>query len=193
VTLRYCDDLSAADWIVKGHIPWEQLVNFGPSGFPAYARLRFLPDPTKPGQEEADAYVADDHLPEMEQTRLVLKHLQRFTATPEDCYFCVWEGNSHIHFPPSVLDGPMVTIPHRRYFLFQGSLTDLGSHGETFGGLVAFPPAFAWPADQSWCFARDVDPHWAGIGAEQAAIDTLLNTRELDVVPAHPAEPQPTY
>jgi hypothetical protein len=38
------------------------LVNFGPPDFPAYARLRFIPDPTKPGQEEADASVADDHL-----------------------------------------------------------------------------------------------------------------------------------
>jgi hypothetical protein len=57
----------------------------------------------------------------------------------------------------------------------------------------SFPPAFAWPADHSWCFARDVDPHWAGIGAEKAAIDTLLNTPELDVVPAQPTEPQPTY
>jgi hypothetical protein len=56
-----------------------------------------------------------------------------------------------------------------------------------------FPPAFAWPAAHSWCFARDVDPHWAGIGVEQAAIDTLLNAPELDVVPAQPTAPQPTH
>ena len=61
------------------------------------------------------------------------------------------------------------------------------------GGVGDFPPAFAWPADHRWCFASNVDPHWAGIGSEQAAIDTLLNTPELDVVPAQPTEPQPTY
>jgi hypothetical protein len=191
--LQYCNDVSAADWIVQAQIPCEQLVNFGPPGFPAYARLRFIPDPTKPGQTEADAYVADNHLPEMQQTRLVLEHLRRFTATPEDCYFCVWEGYGDLNFPPSVLNGPMVTIPHRRYFLLHGSLADLGGWEETLAGVGDFPPALVWPSDHRWCFARDVDPHWAGIGAEQAAIDTLLNDTELDVVPAQPAERQPTY
>ncbi len=55
--------MSAADWIVQAHIPWEQLVNFGPPDFPAYAQLRFIPDPTKPGQEEADANVPAQRKP----------------------------------------------------------------------------------------------------------------------------------
>jgi hypothetical protein len=193
VTLKFCIGVSAADWIVQAHIPWEQLVNFGPPDFPAYARLRFIPDPTKPGQAEADANVAEDHPSDITQTRRALEHLRRFTSTPEDCYFCVWEGYGDLNVPLSVLDGPMVTIPHRRYFLFHGSLTDFGSWEETFGSVGDFPPAFAWPAGHSWCFTRDVDPHWAGIGAEQAAIETLLNAPELDVVPAQPTEPQPTY
>src|SRR5215204_3479840 len=191
--LQYCNNVSAADWIVQAQIPYEQLINFGPPDFPAYARLRFIPDPTKPGQDEADAYVPGDHVPEMQQTRLALEHLRRFTATPEDCYFCVWEGYGDLNFPPSVLNGPMVIIPHRRYFLLHGSLTDLGGWEDTLAGVGDFPPALVWPSDHRWCFARDVDPHWAGIGAEQAAIDTLLNDTELDVVPAQPAEPQPTY
>jgi hypothetical protein len=146
MTLKYCDDMSAADWIVQAHIPYEQLLNFGPSIFPAYARLRFIPDPTRPGQTEADANVAEDHPSDMEQARRALDHLRRFTATPDDCYFCVWEGYP-IYFPPAVLDGPMVTIPHRRYFLLHGSLADLGSWDETLGGGYVPPPAFAWPAD----------------------------------------------
>jgi hypothetical protein len=192
VTLEYCKDMSAADWISHAHVPWEQLANFGPSDFPAYARLRFIPDPTKPGQAEGDVDVVEDHPSEMQQTLRALDHLRRFTATPEDCYFCVWEGYP-ISFPPTVLDGPMVTIPHRRYFLLHGSLTDLSSWEATLDGVGDFPPAFAWPADHSWCFARDVDPNWAGIGGEQAAIGTLLNAAELDVVPAQPTESQPTY
>jgi hypothetical protein len=185
--------MSAADWIVQAHIPWEQLVNFGPPDFPAYARLRFIPDPTKPGQTEAEANVAVDHPSDMQQTQRAVDHLRRFTAAPEDCYFCLWEGYPDLNFPPSVLHGPMVTIPHRRYFLLHGSLTDLDSWEETLGGVASFPPAFGWPADHSWCLARDVDPHWAGIGAQQAAIDTLLNAPELDVVPAEPTASQPTY
>src|SRR5215213_5019334 len=108
--------MSAADWIVQAQIPWKQLVYFGPPDFPAYARLRFIPDPTKPGQEEADANVAEDDPSDIKQTRRAFLHLRRITATPENCYFCVWEGYSGLNVPPSVLRGPMVTIPHRKYF-----------------------------------------------------------------------------
>lgn len=171
-----------------------QLIGFGPPDFPAYVRLRYIPDPTKPDQSESDANVADDHPSDFEQAQRALDHLRRFTTTPEDCYFCVWEGWFDVRSRPAALDGPMVTIPDRRYFLLRGSLTDLGSWNETLGGAGAPPrPDFAWPADHSWCLASDVDPHWAGIGAGQAAIASLLNDPELDVVPAQPAEPQPTY
>ena len=193
MSLSYSGDVSAADWIVSARIPWTQLVTFGPAQFPAYARLRFIPDPSRPGQAETDADIAEDHLLDLQQTRLALHHLRRFTTTPENCFFCVWEGYSDVHFPPSVLAGRMVTIPHRRYVLLQGSL-DLDGWAEALGGAGNLPPpAFAWPADQSWCFASDVDPHWAGIGADEAAINTLLDVPGLDVVPAEPSEPQPTY
>jgi hypothetical protein len=189
VTLRYCSEVSAADWIVQAPIPWTQLVGFGPPNFPAYARLRFIPDPTEPGQVESDVNLADDHPSDLEQTQRALGYLRPFTATPEECYFCAWEGYAEVHF-----DGPTVTIPHRRYFLLHGSLTDFGTWDETFGGTgYGRPPALVWPADHSWCLASDVDPHWAGIGAEQVAIDALLNASELDVVPARPTELQPTY
>ena len=179
-----------------------QLVNFGPPDFPAYARLRFIPDPTRPGQAEGEVNIAEDHPSDMQQTKRALDYLQRFTRTPEDCYFCIWEGYANSYSPLSVLEGPMVIIggrtpdgqhfPDRRYLLIHGSLSDLGSWDETFG-RSAQPPAFAWPADHSWCLAKDVDPHWAGIGAEQAAIEMLLNASDLDVIPARPTDPQPTY
>jgi hypothetical protein len=114
---------------MQASILWTQLVGFGPPDFPAYARLRFIPDPTEPGQKEADVNIAYDHPSDMEQTQRALDHLRSFTATPEDCYCCVWEGHSDAHFRLSVLDGPMVTIPNRRYFLFHGSLTDLAAAG----------------------------------------------------------------
>jgi hypothetical protein len=103
--------MSAADWIVQAQIPWEQLVYFGPPDYPAYGRLRFIPDPTKAGQTEADANVTEDHPSDITQTRRALEHLRRFTATPDDCYFCVWEGYPDLNVPPSVLRGPMVSSP----------------------------------------------------------------------------------
>ncbi|MGH3508447.1 MAG: hypothetical protein ACRDO2_14715 [Nocardioidaceae bacterium] len=153
MTLTLCRDLSPADWIVHSVLPWQQLVGFGPAGFDAYARVRFLPDPMRPGQSENDVE-ADWRL---DQLPTLWDVLATHTAA-DDCYFCVWEG-----FGPSELDGdndaayvddesavtkttdaqpglapkrtssssntwlPKVVVPNRAYWLFRGPLSDVGS------------------------------------------------------------------
>ena len=192
--LSYCPDTTAADWLVRSDTPAMQLITFGPATFEAFARLRFIPDPSRPGQEESDVEVPDDHPSDIAQARRALRRLARFTSTPQECYFCIWEGYSDIPLPPDVRRGPLVEIPHRRYALLRGALHDIDAwEADLGGGQHIAPPAFVWPADHRWCFASDVDPHWAGIGAEQAAIDALVDDPELDVVPARPAEDQPVY
>ena len=177
-----CTDLSAADWLVDSELPWHQLVGFGPEGFAAYCRLRFLPDPTFAGQEEAD--VDNEGLPsDGERLRLVLRTLARHTRTPQDWFFCLWDGWSD---PPEPR-GPLVVVPYREYFLFRGSLADWDATG------IWHEPAFVWPADRAWCVARDVDPHWAGIGATREAVGELLADARVDVVPADPGAVQPFY
>lgn len=222
MSLAWCSDVAPADWLTAGGTdPW-QLIGFGPAGFAEYARLRFIPDPKVQGQSEND--VDDDDIPESEAVlvRGVLDVLARHTATPDDCFFCLWEGwGSAIHggdglrlanfdtgtvtrgpvmspaFEQSVLDGPKVAILDRNYYLFHGPLTDFGDFGAA-DYLPDMPrtdmpnPALVWPADRSWCLANDVDPHWAGIGASTAAIDELLETG-LDITRANPTEPQPEY
>jgi hypothetical protein len=225
VALLPCSDLSAAGWIMAGDQPWDQLVGFGPAGFPAYARVRFLPDPAYEGQSENDVHADADVGADAEtaQLRAVLDTLTRHTGTPDDCYFCLWDGwGSDIRggdgarvldwrtgtvrpgpqiapaFPPSVLQGPKVVVTNRAYFLFRGSVSDFGN----WGAADAWPgqprlhmpdPAFMWPADHAWCVANDVDPHWAGVGADVSAIDELLADPRLDVVAADPRQDQPAY
>jgi hypothetical protein len=191
---RYCPDTAPADWLVRSGAPGLRLITFGPAGFEAYARLRYLPDPGRPGQDEADADVPDDHPSDIAQARRALHRLAPFTATPEDCYFCLWEGYSDIPLPPDARRGPLVEVPHRRHALFRGRLRDI-DHWETDfgGGQPIAPPAFVWPADRRWCFTSDVDPHWAGIGAERTAVDALVADPRLDVVAADPADSQPRY
>lgn len=192
--LRFCTDLSAAHWLVESPTPAMQLISLGPAGYETYARLRFIPDPGGPGQAEADVDVPEDHPSDIAQSRRALHLLARFTATPQECYFCLWEGYSDMELPAAVQSGPLVDLPHRRYALLHGSLTDIDSWQTHLGlGGPCAPPAFAWPADRSWCFVSDVDPHWAGIGADRVAIDLLRNTPDLDVVLANPEEHQPTY
>ena len=192
--LAYCPDTTAAEWLVRSGTPAMQLINFGPARFAAFARLRFIPDPSRPGQAETDVEVPDGHPVEIAQARRALHLLAPFTSTPQECYFCLWEGYSDAPLPAEARSGPLVEVPHRRYALFRGALGAVDAWEAELGdGRNIAPPAFVWPADHRWCFARDVDPHWAGIGAEQAAVDALVGDPELDVVPADPAKDQPSY
>lgn len=191
MTLTWCADTAAADWLTDSRTPAMQLILFGPVGFAAYARLRFIPDPTGPDQDEADVELPDDHPPDLVQASGALRRLADFTSTPENCYFCLWDGYSDVELSAR---GPWVELPHRRYALLRGSVHDIDDWAGRLGnGRSVPPPAFVWPADHAWCFVSDVDPHWAGIGAAPAAVEALLRTPGLDVVPARPAEPQPVY
>lgn len=77
--------------------------------------------------------------------------------------------------------------------MLRGDLADLDTWPQALGHDLRVGPAFVWPADHRWCLASDVDPHWAGIGADEAAVAALLATPDLDVVRADPTEDQPTY
>lgn len=165
MTLTFCSDLAAADWLVHSTLPWQRLVCFGPAGFAAYARLRLLPDPVRPGQSENDVAAEDwrtDQLPRL------FELLATRTTTPDDCYFCVWEGFGHAEpftdddaaYPgmdnpagrigwaaarpglaptsgasPSVRQAPKVEVPNRAYWLFRGPLAEIGT----------WDTAEAWP------------------------------------------------
>lgn len=101
-------------------------------------------------------------------------------------------------FPDAILNGPKFVVAAYRYILFHGRLADFGDWGaaEMWPGEPRShmpDPAFVWPADHSWCIANDVDPHWAGIGGDEPAIQDLLAESRLDVVRADYALPQPRY
>ncbi len=202
MALAPCADVSPASWLTASATdPW-QLIRFGPAGFAGYARLRFIPDPRTAGQSENDVDVDANVEPEAALVRRALDVLARHTATPDDCFFCLWEGwGSAFHGRGGlrIADiGPKVPIPYRECFLFRGPLTDFGdwAAADLLPGMprTDMPnPAFIWPADRSWCVADDVDPHWAGIGASSAAIDELVRAAGLDITRADPTEPQPEY
>jgi hypothetical protein len=215
MTLTWCADLSPADWITTSELPWDRLVTFGPGGFPAYARLRFIPDPTRDGQRENDAERDEDAPSDDEQLRMLLEGLIAHTGTPDELYFCLWEGwgleggmvttssdgtrrVEQPAFPAETLAARRVEVPNRAYLLFRGSLVDLGGWGAThmwpdIPTPRSWEPAFVWPADHTWCVAKDVDPHWAGVGGSASAVEQLVADARLDVVRADPREAQPSY
>lgn len=190
--LRHATGAEPAAWI--SGLTFLEATTFGPSTFEACARLRFIPDPVRPGQSENEVDVPDDRASDLEQARQVLAHLARHTTTAEHCYVCVWDGYPYERLPVGPGPHAVVHLPHRDHWLLEGPLAALGSWETGLGaGGPLVPPALVWPADHAWIFVSDVDPHWAGIGASREAVAELLGDRVLDVVPADPREPQPFY
>ncbi|MEV0070623.1 hypothetical protein [Amycolatopsis sp. NPDC050768] len=190
MALEYEPDTRVAHWLVESGTPDGQLILFGPKSYEAYARIRFIPDPAGPGQEEADVPLPPDHKPDLWQTQRVIHRLARFT-TAENGYFGVWEGYSNIPLP--TYDG-LFELPHRRYAIFKGPLSAIDDWSVELGsGQPIAPPAFVWPVDRAWCFASDVDPHWAGVGATREAVKMLIRDEDIDAVEAIPEQRQPQY
>jgi hypothetical protein len=203
VSLDICSDVSPASWIVTSDVPWTRLVTFGPAGFAAYTRVRFIPDPSHQGQRESEADLCASPS-ETAQWRVLLQLLATETADPSDCYFGLWDGWG---FPEAAHRWPTFGVPPgapvalRSFFLFRGALSDAqiwGTHAAA--GIWGRPefsnggtPALVWPSDHTWCVAADIDPHWAGVGATVPASERLVADRRLDAVAADPDGRQPAY
>lgn len=196
MTFDPCLDLTVAEWITASEEPWWSLVTLGPPGFPAYARLRFIPDPAYEGQSEIDAARHSEVIPEIDQLRVAVETLLQHTDAPAEGRLLIWDGWGEEAFPDTIGRAARAAVPHREYSVWTVSLPDFVSGAveaswEARTGRDMPPPAFIWPADRAWCITQDVDPHWAGIGAEQAAIDPLVNDPRLDVVPVDPDQKMP--
>lgn len=191
-TLTPCADATAAGWIIGSELPWEQLVSFGPADFPACARMRFIPDPVRDGQRENEAGGPRSELSETERLNIVVGILRQQSTTPDELFYAFWDGCSF------TVPAALFQVPGRDFYLYSGCPAgdgswDMDAHHPAQGQSWMPVPAFIWPADHSWCIANDVDPHWAGLGADSEAVAALGADNRLDVVRADPAQPQPFY
>ncbi|HWD01565.1 MAG TPA: hypothetical protein VG674_03735 [Amycolatopsis sp.] len=184
MTLEYEANTAVAHWLVESGAPVGHLVLFGPKGYESYARIRFIPDPVGPEQREADVRLPPGQWSDLVQTQRVVRRLAEFT-TAEDGYFAVWDGYSDVPLPTYA---GLFELPHRRYAIFKGPLAAIDGWG-----FAGHPPAFVWPQDRAWCFAKDVDPHWGGVGATHEAVQALVDEPGLDVVRADPEQRRPHY
>lgn len=171
--MQVSENVAAAGWLSTSGTAPADLIAVGPIGFQAYARLQYA-DSTLPDSDEPVTDIA--------LVRGAATILREFTTTPDDCYFCVWDG-----YAGSFLDAELaretkhVRLPDREYVLFIGPLATLSAWEQLFGrGEAAPAPAFMWPRDRSWCFTSDVDTDWAGIGSTAVAIEELV-TRNAHV------------
>jgi len=131
-----------------------------------------------------------------EERAILVEVLSRHTSPPATCWFCVWEGTNPgggqdvvwvkagtlrapLHrrqAPPDLLSHPQVELPHRRYFLYGGSIVRALALDQS--------PHLWWPEDRSWFVATEVDYAWTYVGGTQDLIDELIADDRLEVLPA---------
>lgn len=135
--------------------------------------------------------------------------LRDWTATPEDCWFCVWDGfgwNTATVLtaatgsgrrpgaaprlpgdpvPGPVREGPRVHLPHRDYFLYQGPAEDAVALARLDGTRGQCPNIW-WPADRAWCVASEIDLSWTYVGGPRGLIDAILADGRIEALPAAP-------
>ncbi|WP_407342012.1 hypothetical protein [Pengzhenrongella phosphoraccumulans] len=111
--------------------------------------------------------------------------LGRHTTTPDDCYFCLWEGFGQLHGSPA----PRVSLPGREYLLLRGRLSAVEDLARFDGDLPGTQsPQLFWPADRAWCVATEIDFDSTLVGGSAELIADLLRTPSLEAWPIGPED-----
>jgi hypothetical protein len=149
-----------------------------------------------------------------EDAKVLAAIARDWTSTPQDCWFCVWDGygwDGAITFsvlmedgepppgrvveerrrdpvPGPVRDGPRVRLPHREYLLYRGPAEDVVAPASLEGtwGQCA---NLCWPADRAWCVASEIDLPWTYVGGPRGLIDAILADGRIEALPALPDDP----
>jgi hypothetical protein len=108
--------------------------------------------------------------------------LRAYTATPESCWFAVWEGFGALR--RDILREPSFELPHRRYHLLRGPIEGVFAPCEAPFKQTA---NIWWPDDHAWCVATEVDLDSTYIGGSAACIAALVAAPELEAYAIDPA------
>jgi hypothetical protein len=138
------------------------------------------------------------------------------TATPERCFFCLWEGWGWIcsssvgpmvarassagaapicsddpiapAFSPEELSRPRLHLPGREYLLLAGPLEAALQIGWGHSPEWFEPqsPNLFWPADRAWCVASEIDFDSTLLGGTTELVDAILQAPEFDSWPVQP-------
>lgn len=116
-----------------------------------------------------------------------------WTATPDDCWFCVWDGfgwagDDGGPVPPGVTAGPRVTLAERSYLLYGGPAEDVAALAG-LPGTGGQCPSLWWPADRAWCVATDIDLPWSYLAGPRGLIDAVLASDTVEALPSGPDDP----
>jgi hypothetical protein len=109
--------------------------------------------------------------------------LAAHTATPDRCWFAVWNGFGGT--PSHVRAAPTFRVPHREYHLLEGPVP---AAAESFLEAPAMQlPNLWWPDDRAWCVASEIDLNTTYIGCDQATSDEIFALRDVEALAIDPA------
>jgi hypothetical protein len=205
VAEHWLHDVSEANWIVERLHPFAADVgSVIPEGFDAYARV-FHPAWSEGGTTRRWADIAQENgrvvhaemqlhmierpvgtpLPPNKpqgqgyaERAVLVERLGKATATPETCWFGVWEGYGGLD------DGGVsarIRVPQRAYLLTSGPIER---------ALGSFIPVFDhsanlwWPDDRAWVVATEIDFAWTYVGGTRAVVEGLERDERIEALEA---------
>ena len=128
------------------------------------------------------SYPQHGSIPENECLTLV-DVLRGFTSTPDQCYFCLWEGYGNID-TRLYKASARVKAPGRSYLLFRGPIDAVMAFLVWKDPWWWDSPNIWWPDDRAWCVATDIDLVDTYVGGSQECIDAVLNHPDLEALPS---------
>lgn len=131
--------------------------------------------------------------------------VRRHTRTPEDCWFCLWDGyggpgtpltrtgsgpgalRPEAPIPASPRNAARVELPDRDYFLYRGRVESALVHDQDASVLQT--ANLWWPEDQAWCVASDVDQPCTYVAGSVALVRSLVGDPALEALEVAPDDP----
>ena len=150
---------------------------------------------SRPAGTPSEAYDLNDYLNELDwgtlpapERSVLVGLLRERTATPEQCWFCVWDG-----FGGLDLGGRRrVHLPQRDYALYGGPIEmalaslELPCSGDEAGDPEETrnhqSPNLWWPEDRSWFVATEIDVAWTYVGGTEATVQAILDAEGLEAL-----------
>jgi hypothetical protein len=115
------------------------------------------------------------------QLHALLRVLERYTTTSDQCFIGCWEGYG---WPDASawVSAPRLELDQRAFLVREGpiGLVDEVGRRSPEGHFFVEPPTIVWPADRAWFVASDPDLDSTYVGGSAALIAELLECAELE-------------
>jgi hypothetical protein len=180
------DPHSPQPWETRRPVRWEEIAAANGTHVHAGMQLCGLTG-SYPFQQRPQPYVFD-HAPSEGSLPTDLAHplaamLARHTATPEQCWFAIWNGFGATR--ADVRSAPTFRVPAREYHLLTGPIDAIAE--SVLDPPRSQSPNLSWPHDHAWCVATEIDLNTTYIGCTEACRKDILDSPALDALAVDPA------